>query len=373
MRLDTNFPEYLRASLIYKFFSAGILLLGLAISAFTLLSMFATPVFAKDLYIKGKINGAFNPQANTVVIDYDNNGVAGKDSASTSSDGSYLVKIADGAADDPIAGFDFSQNYPNPFNGNTTIDFKLPEAARVNVVAYNILGQEVAQVFNREFAAGNHAVTFNPHNLAGYPLGDGVYWLVAQAGDHREIIKSLLLSDVKSIDGPSTSLKTDILQRDPAHLTGFYAYGPDLARSSLDLNQKPTSDQQDLGTYNVNPAKTSTGFRINIKDASGKSLDGTLETRVTRGGIERKIPSVLSSGVSEFVDHVDLDRDYPPNATMVVEDITLTSPNGSIVFPINQQANSPTVNLDLQTPLAMMSQINFAVNSNLNYAAALSW
>jgi|GEM_PF-5944715 len=62
--------------------------------------------------------------------------------------------------------FHLSQNYPNPFNPTTTIKFGLPEQGFVDLRVYNILGQEVARLVNKELAPGYHEVNFGYNNIA---------------------------------------------------------------------------------------------------------------------------------------------------------------------------------------------------------------
>ena len=66
--------------------------------------------------------------------------------------------------------FALEQNYPNPFNPSTMIKFGLPNAAKVTLKVYDIIGREVAELVNQELAAGFHQYQFNANNLAG-----GVY------------------------------------------------------------------------------------------------------------------------------------------------------------------------------------------------------
>jgi hypothetical protein len=67
-------------------------------------------------------------------------------------------------------------NYPNPLNPVTTIKFGVPEAARVSISIYNLLGQQVARVVDSEFAAGYHDVQWNGLNLTGAQVASGMYF-----------------------------------------------------------------------------------------------------------------------------------------------------------------------------------------------------
>jgi hypothetical protein len=77
------------------------------------------------------------------------------------------------------------QNYPNPFNPTTVIGFKLAEDAIVTLKIYNILGQEIATLADRELMdQGDQEVEFNAASL---PSGVYFYRLVATGlGDPEE-------------------------------------------------------------------------------------------------------------------------------------------------------------------------------------------
>jgi photosystem II stability/assembly factor-like uncharacterized protein len=65
-----------------------------------------------------------------------------------------------------------SQNYPNPFNPTTTFEVYLPVKSYVTLKVFNMLGQEVASLADREeVEEGNQKFTFN-----GSDLSSGVYF-----------------------------------------------------------------------------------------------------------------------------------------------------------------------------------------------------
>ena len=71
--------------------------------------------------------------------------------------------------------FVLGQNYPNPFNPTTRIQFSIPKAGSYAVKVFNVLGQEVAKLFDNEIAPGNYAVSFNAGGLSS---GLYIYTLV---------------------------------------------------------------------------------------------------------------------------------------------------------------------------------------------------
>lgn len=68
------------------------------------------------------------------------------------------------------AGFVLFPNYPNPFNPVTTISYQLPVAGSVALTVFDILGKEIATVYEGRRSAGLHHTQFNATGLAS-----GVY------------------------------------------------------------------------------------------------------------------------------------------------------------------------------------------------------
>jgi len=97
------------------------------------------------------------------------------------------------AADGLPRTFDLAQNYPNPFNPNTHIKFQLPRQEKIKIEIYNISGQRVRTLVNREYAAGRYQIEWNGMNDAGAPVATGMYVCRLAAGDFRKSIKMIFL------------------------------------------------------------------------------------------------------------------------------------------------------------------------------------
>jgi len=81
-----------------------------------------------------------------------------------------------------------SQNYPNPFNPATNISFSLPEDSRVRITVYNLLGEQIAEIVDSEFASGSHTISFDADGFTS-----GVYLYRMEAGNSIFTRKMTLL------------------------------------------------------------------------------------------------------------------------------------------------------------------------------------
>ena len=85
------------------------------------------------------------------------------------------------------------QNYPNPFNPETQIKFALPKPARVKLEVYNLLGQKVVTLIDKEMAAGYNTVVWDGKNEAGENVSSGIYFYRLEAGDLKETKKMIIV------------------------------------------------------------------------------------------------------------------------------------------------------------------------------------
>jgi hypothetical protein len=80
------------------------------------------------------------------------------------------------------------QNYPNPFNPETSIRFSIPQRDFVSLKVYNSLGQEAANLLNKEFEAGTYNLKFNADGLTS-----GVYFYTIKTGNFVQTKKMILV------------------------------------------------------------------------------------------------------------------------------------------------------------------------------------
>ncbi|MEO8398365.1 MAG: T9SS type A sorting domain-containing protein, partial [Ignavibacteriaceae bacterium] len=89
--------------------------------------------------------------------------------------------------------FTLEQNYPNPFNPSTKIKYSIPNVethsnASVQLKVYDILGNEIATLVNKQQQQGNYEVNFDASKLAS-----GVYIYKLNAGSFISSKKMTLL------------------------------------------------------------------------------------------------------------------------------------------------------------------------------------
>jgi len=75
------------------------------------------------------------------------------------------------------------QNYPNPFTISTRIPFELEKDSKVKINICNIMGQEVATIFNEKKSSGKHTFVWDAHNALGqmFPKGIYIYKLISES------------------------------------------------------------------------------------------------------------------------------------------------------------------------------------------------
>ena len=96
--------------------------------------------------------------------------------------------VVEVTAENVVTTYALNQNHPNPFNPSTRISYGLPEAGFVSLKVYNLLGMEVATLFDGVRQPGNYDATFNGNGLAS-----GVYFYTLEAENFVETKKLLLL------------------------------------------------------------------------------------------------------------------------------------------------------------------------------------
>ncbi|HEY3250872.1 MAG TPA: YCF48-related protein [Ignavibacteria bacterium] len=84
--------------------------------------------------------------------------------------------------------YSLSQNFPNPFNPETKIQFGIPKSEFVLVKVYNINGQEISILVNKNLNSGLYEINFNASALSS-----GIYLYQIIAGDFRDLKKMVLL------------------------------------------------------------------------------------------------------------------------------------------------------------------------------------
>ena len=77
-----------------------------------------------------------------------------------------LVSIEEPSDEERAMGIELEQNYPNPFNPSTVVGFRLSVAGNAKLSVYDLLGREVAVIFNEQKSVGYHEIRFDASGLS---------------------------------------------------------------------------------------------------------------------------------------------------------------------------------------------------------------
>ncbi len=80
------------------------------------------------------------------------------------------------------------QNYPNPFNPTTVISYSIPKASYVSVKVFDVLGNTISTLVDKNQEIGSYKVNFNATKLS-----NGVYFYKISANDFSSVKKMILI------------------------------------------------------------------------------------------------------------------------------------------------------------------------------------
>jgi xylan 1,4-beta-xylosidase len=101
--------------------------------------------------------------------------------------GRFKDSVWEGVAEKPRS-YRLMQNYPNPFNQVTVISYELPRSTEIELVIYNLLGQEIAVLERGKKEAGYYKVEWKASNLPA-----GLYFYRLTAGSFTDTKKLLFV------------------------------------------------------------------------------------------------------------------------------------------------------------------------------------
>ncbi len=85
------------------------------------------------------------------------------------------------------------KNYPNPFNSSTTISFGIPKSGHAVLRVYNINGDMIYTLVDKNLVAGYHSIVWDGMDNAGQTVSAGIYFFHLQAGEFSDTNKMILI------------------------------------------------------------------------------------------------------------------------------------------------------------------------------------
>lgn len=95
--------------------------------------------------------------------------------------------------DNSTTEFALYQNVPNPFNPITVIEFSIPNDTDVNIIIYDLMGNEVKTLINEFKPVGQYQVNWDGNDNSEQSVSGGIYFYQIQAGYYNQTKKMVLL------------------------------------------------------------------------------------------------------------------------------------------------------------------------------------
>lgn len=116
------------------------------------------------------------------------NNAVGSDYTSQCSDFSIGTVDDISSNDSSIREFSLYPAYPNPFNNSTIISFNLTNRTNVELNIYNITGQKIKTLINRQMETGFYKISWNADNYSS-----GIYFCEIKTRSNIKTEKLILL------------------------------------------------------------------------------------------------------------------------------------------------------------------------------------
>ncbi len=141
-----------------------------------------------SIWVKVNTNAISDSNITDIAFDLDNvtyvgtsDGQLFKDTSSTTYINKFKkIKVA--------SLYTLNENYPNPFNSSTTIRYTISKPENVTFEVFNLLGQKIITLIDKQMPSGSHKVEFTAENLPS-----GVYLYRIKTGKYQETKKMILL------------------------------------------------------------------------------------------------------------------------------------------------------------------------------------
>jgi hypothetical protein len=79
--------------------------------------------------------------------------------------------------------------YPNPFNDQLNIGFHLAENTFIEIAIYDILGNRIAELINKELKKGKYSITWDGQEKNGNNTASGIYFVFFNVKNHIKTYK----------------------------------------------------------------------------------------------------------------------------------------------------------------------------------------